>query len=307
MTPKNAAQLKAAAATLSWGASFVAIKIALRECAPLTVIWVRFLLGLPVLLCLAMFSERGLSREERFSLGRLRTALPGRAEWLPLSVLGFLGGPFHHLLQSTGLRTAQAATSAWIVSTIPVFIAILGWLFLKEHFGRKGVLGLLLAAIGVLAVVTKGHPERLFLVHGLGLGDFLVLLSAVNWAVFSVASRKFLGSSEPEKSTFWVMFLGWLQTSLLFVFSEHVQELAALSGAAWMSLLFLGVFCTGLAYAFWYDALRVLPASRVGVFMYLNPLSATAMAVMFLGETLTGATLAGVVAIFAGVWCVNSR
>lgn len=307
MTPKNAAQLKAAVATLSWGASFVATKIALRECAPLTIIWIRFLLGLPVLFLLAAFSERERLRQEGFTLGRLQSALPERREWLPLAVLGFLGVPFHHLLQSTGLRTAQAATSAWIVSTIPVFIAILGWLFLKERFGKRGVLGLLLAATGVLTVVTRGHPERLLLLQDLGAGDFLVLLSAVNWAVFSVASRKFLGSSGPEKSTFWVMALGWLQTSLLFVFSEHVLEPAALSGAVWTSLLFLGIFCTGLAYAFWYDALRSLPASRVGVFLYLNPLSATVVAAVFLGEVLTGATLAGVAAIFCGVWCVNSR
>ncbi len=139
-----------------------------------------------------------------------------------------------------------------------------GGLFLKERFGKRGVLGLLLAATGVLTVVTRGHPERLLLLQDLGLGDILVLLSAVNWAVFSVASRKLLGSSGPGKSTFWVMALGWLQTSLLFVFSEHVREPVALSGVVWTSLLFLGIFCTGLAYSFWYDALRTLPASKVG-------------------------------------------
>jgi len=70
-------------------------------------------------------------------------------------------------------------------------------------------------------------------------------------------------------------------------------------------VLFLGVFCSGLAYVFWYDALKSLPASRAGVLMYLNPASATVVAVAGLGEPLSVSVVTGALLITLGVWQVN--
>ena len=116
---------KGAAAAVSWGASFVAIKVALRTLSPLPLVWLRFGLGVGVL---SLFVLRE----------REKDPLSFR-EWLLVGLLGFLGVPFHHLVQSTGLKTAQAATSAWIISSMPVFIALLGALFLGERMGRRRI------------------------------------------------------------------------------------------------------------------------------------------------------------------------
>ena len=116
---------KGAAAAVSWGASFVAIKVALRTLSPLPLVWLRFGLGVGVL-SLFVLRER---EKDHLSF----------REWLLVGLLGFLGVPLHHLVQSTGLKTAQAATSAWIISSMPVFIALLGALFLGERMGRRRI------------------------------------------------------------------------------------------------------------------------------------------------------------------------
>lgn len=282
---------KGAAAAVSWGASFVAIKVALRTLSPLPLVWLRFGLGVGVL---SLFVLRE----------REKDPLSFR-EWLLVGLLGFLGVPFHHLVQSTGLKTAQAATSAWIISSMPVFIALLGALFLGERMGRRRVVGLVLAAAGVLLVVTRGDPKRLWMTDPGSFGDLLVLLSALNWAVFTVVSRGFLSRHRPAPMMFKVMASGWLMTTIPFLAYEAWSPIAGLDAGGWAAVLFLGVFCSGLAYVFWYDALKNLPASRAGVLMYLNPASATVVAVAGLGEPLSVSVVTGALLITLGVWQVN--
>ncbi|MCF7936950.1 MAG: DMT family transporter [Synergistales bacterium] len=282
--------LMAATAVVSWGASFTATKIALRGASPLTIIWIRFGLGIVILLPVLLGKGRSLPR--------------GR-EWLTCGLLGFLGVPVHQLLQTTGLKTAQAATSAWIISTMPVFIALLGFCLLGERLRRIGVLGIALAAGGVLLVVSNGDLAALKPGGAVGFGDFLIFCSAVNWAVYTVLSRRWLGGDNPTRTLLWAIILGWLMTTALYVLQGPTEELMSLSAATWWSLAFLGFLCSGLAYAFWNGALQILPASHAGVFMYLNPLSATAVAAVLLGEAVTWATLSGGAAILTGVWMVN--
>ena len=282
---------KGAAAAVSWGASFVAIKVALRTLSPLPLVWLRFGLGVGVL---SLFVLRE----------REKDPLSFR-EWLLVGLLGFLGVPFHHLVQSTGLKTAQAATSAWIISSMPVFIALLGALFLGERMGRRRIVGLVLAAAGVLLVVTRGDPKRLWMTDPGSFGDLLVLLSALNWAVFTVVSRGFLSRHRPAPMMFRVMASGWLMTTVFFLASRAWSPIAGLDAGGWAAVLFLGVFCSGLAYVFWYDALKSLPASRAGVLMYLNPASATVVAVAGLGEPLSVSVVTGALLITLGVWQVN--
>lgn len=288
---RSVALAKGAAAAVSWGASFVAIKVALRTLPPLPLVWLRFGLGVGVLGIFAAF------RREKDPLSV--------REWGLVLILGFLGVPFHHLIQSTGLKTAQAATSAWIISSMPVFIALLGRLFLGEEMSGRRWAGLALAACGVLLVVTRGNLDRLVARDPQSFGDLLVLLSALNWAVFSVLSRGFLQKHSAAPMMLKVMVSGWVMTTVLFLASGNLGPILRLDVTGWMAVLFLGVFCSGLAYVFWYDALRALPASRVGVLMYLNPAAATAVAVVGLGEPMTASVVSGAALIVLGVWQVN--
>jgi drug/metabolite transporter (DMT)-like permease len=288
---KLVAVLEATFTVIAWGASFIATKVALQDVSPASVVWLRFSMGVVILGAIL--------------LARGQWALPKPKEIGSYALLGFIGITFHQWLQSTGLVTAQASTTAWIVATTPVFIGLLGWLLLREKLGWIGIAGIVLAALGVLLVVSKGDLQALSTGNFGTSGDLLILISAPNWAVFSVLSRRLLQTSSPTRSMFYVMGFGWLFTSPLFFAGPGMADIARLTRDGWMGVGFLGIFCSGLAYFFWYDALSVLPASRAGAFLYLEPLVAVIVAAWLLSEPVYLASVLGGGVILLGVWLVN--
>jgi drug/metabolite transporter (DMT)-like permease len=104
---------------------------------------------------------------------------------------------------------------------------------------------------------------------------------------------------------FYVMSFGWLLASLLFLATNGFAEIGNLTVNGWMGVAFLGIFCSGLAYIAWYDALKALTTAQTGVFLYIEPLVAVVVAFFILGEAITAASVAGGAVILFGVWMVN--
>ena len=283
--------LKLIIAVILWGGSFIATKIALRDVSPLTLVWLRFAMGVVFLGAAARI--------------RRQLTLPGIKDLPYLALLGFIGITFHQWLQSTGLITSQASTTAWIVASIPVFTALIGWLVLHEKLSSMQILGIVLAGLGVLLVVTGGNFSKIFQGTIGKPGDFLILISAPNWAVFSVLSRRILKIRPAAWTMFYVMLFGWLFNGVLLAFGPGLSQIGALTVQGWAAVIFLGVLCSGLAYVFFYDALEVLPASEAGVFIYLEPLVAMIISALVLGELIGPAALIGGATILFGVWLVQ--
>src|ERR671924_2425534 len=121
-TSKVFTYVEALFAVIVWGASFIATKVALLSLSPITIVWLRFLIGVLILgLAVAL---------------RRQFTIPEKKEWGYFALLGFLGITFHQWLQSNALQTSEASTTAWIVATTPIFMALLGWALLKEGLGR---------------------------------------------------------------------------------------------------------------------------------------------------------------------------
>ena len=291
---KIIAYLEAVFAVVIWGGTFIATKIALQEVSPATIVWIRFAIGVVILGATV--------------LARKQFAIPERNDLAYLALLGFIGVTFHQWLQATGLQTAQATTTAWIVATTPVFIALLGWLVLKEKFGLVRILGIALAAFGVLLIVSKGNLVSLASGHFGTPGDFLIFISAINWAVYTILSRRELGRHPAARMLFFVMLFGWLFTTVwIFGFGPGLSEIPHISAGAWTAILALGVFGSGLAYIAYYDALQALPASQLGAFLNIEPLVTTLLAAAMIGEAITLLTLLGGAVIIFGVWLVNRK
>ncbi len=285
--------LEALFAVVVWGASFIATKIAVGQISPIAVVWIRFAMGIPIIfLAVAV---------------RKQFAFPKGNEWLYFALLGFLGISLHQWLQSNGLITAQATTTAWIVATTPMFIAILGWLALKEKLTPIQAGGIALATLGVLVVVSKGDFAGLAVGQFGTSGDFLILISSVNWAVFSILSRHGLKKHPSTRMTFWVMTIGWLITSVAFFAQGRTAEITMLDSRGWWAMIFLGIFTTGLAYIAWFDALSQLPAAQTGAFLFLEPPSSMVVAAIVLYEQVTWASILGGAVILIGIWLVNRQ
>lgn len=304
-SPSRKVRLGLLLAILFWGASFIATKVALREASPATIVCVRNALGF-VMLVLVVGRRGGLE------------TAPLRM--LPLlALLGFLGTTFHQWLQATGLRTASATVTAWIIAAIPIFVAILGRVFLGEALTVGRLAGIGLAAAGVLTVVSRGQPLQFLTGQAWSLGDLLIVASALNWAIYTIISKRALGgpprapgvaSRSPLRSVDLLLYgvgFGWVFSLPWLAVDGGWKALADLSAAGWGSLAFLGIACSGLGYLFWYDGLESVDATQVGSYLYLEPLVTMALAVPLLGEAITAAVMLGGGAVLVGVWLVNRR
>jgi drug/metabolite transporter (DMT)-like permease len=284
--------IEALLSVVLWGASFVATKAALAELSPLAVIVLRFAIGLAVIVGV-LARRRQLVAVRRADVG-----------WLAL--LGLNGITVHQMLQAQGLVTTTATNSAWIVATIPVFTAILARFVVGEAFGPLKVFGFALAAFGTILIVGRGDLTSTLPRH-VATGDWLMLISALNWAIFTAACKRIIDRYPPAVLIAYVMAFGWLMMLPPLALDGGWRAVAHLSAGGWVSVLFLGVGCSGLAYVFWYDALGQVDASVLASFIYLEPIVTVILAAILLGERMTWAVGAGGALIVAGVRLVNQR
>jgi drug/metabolite transporter (DMT)-like permease len=278
-------------AVVAWGISFVATKIALGELTPITLIFSRFALG--VVLLHGILVIRGQS------------LLPSRTHFASLALMGFVGVFVHQLLQVHGLQRTTAIRTGWLIGLIPIWSALLAATFLRERFGARKLLGLALGFAGAVLVVTRGRMSADFLALPQTAGDFLVLASTVNWAVYSVIGRGTLRVLGAPRATAGAMLFGWILLVPWYLREAGWTEYARLSPAGWAAVLFLGVVCSGFAYLFWYAGLEHLEASRVSAYLYIEPLVTLAAAVAVLGEPVAATTVGGGLLVLLGVWLVQ--
>jgi drug/metabolite transporter (DMT)-like permease len=217
------AQLKLVAAIAVWGGSFASTKIAVAEAAPIAVIWVRFLIASLILGIIA------------YKQGEL--SIPSWKDALEFLVLGFLGVTLNQWLQSAGLVTSEAATTAWILASTPVMMAILGWVFLNEKFGWYTIGGILLAAFGVILVASKGNLRAAFSGGFSQPGDILIIISAPVWAVYSILSCPVLKRHSAIKVTFYTFLFGWLLSNFQFISAAVWTEFSKLSPWGWTNVV----------------------------------------------------------------------
>ncbi|MEH7120907.1 DMT family transporter [Neobacillus vireti] len=289
--PSLTASLYALISISFWGVSFVSTKAVLEKLDPFSIIVLRFGIGALFLLLLLV-------------LKRIRLLVS--IKYLPhLIILGILGVFVHQILQATALLTINASSAGWLISLSPIFTVILSILFLHEKMTITRVVGMVLAITGVLLVTStrSGHSFQI----SINIGFFLMIMSTLNWAVYSVLLKSLRIPYPPLLVTFYMSLIGLILTTPFIIRSKGWESLALLNHTEWSHLLFLGVFVSGIAYWYWGKALKVLEASKVSMFLYLEPVSTLIAAVLLLQEKVLFISVAGGIIIIIGVIIVNGQ
>jgi drug/metabolite transporter (DMT)-like permease len=277
------------AAVFLWGGSFVAIKVALGGFEPLLIIFLRTFIGFSVLFPSLLLAEGW--------------TVPSRNELPVLILLGLIGVGIYQWLQAVGVRLTSASQSSWLTASAPVFMVLMGWFFLKEKIQGWQIIGLCLALGGGLLVVSGGVEFRL---NSTSLsGPIVVFASALVWAVYSVLGKHLVKDIHPLKLTFYSMLFGWVTLIPVMFFTDGCELPEQISIEEWLAVAFLGVGSTGLAYVFYFFALKGAEITMVAVIQYLEPLITVLLASWLVAERMTYAGLMGGLLILLGVWWVN--
>ncbi|NUU37301.1 DMT family transporter [Pseudomonas sp. C2B4] len=286
--------LKLASVTMIWGGTFVAGRFLADGVSPLFAASLRFLLASAALLLFLLLSRIPLAR-------------PNRRQWLQLALLGFFGIFFYNLCFFYGLHYINASRASLIVALNPAVIGLAAWLLFKERLSPAKVIGIVICIAGASLVIVSRNPQLLADNPDAWVGDLLILGCVLGWGIYSLCSRELTQSLGPVQTVTWSILLGTLMLWLTCAIRGEVRvdALTSLGPSQWLSLMYLGVLGSALAYIGYYDGIRKIGATRSGVFIALNPLTAVIFGALLLGEQLTLAMYVGGGLILAGIYLCN--
>jgi drug/metabolite transporter (DMT)-like permease len=228
------------------------------------------------------------------------------SNWRVMLLLSLLGVATYNTLNYTALQTTTATNSALINSVCTVLIIVVNFVLFRVHASAWQWAGVALSLAGTLVIVSRGDPAVL---AGLELvrGDVLLMVLALFWALYTACLRwrpreldalGFLGGT---------IVIGLLILAPLYIWEALNAQPVTLSPGVIAGVAYAGIFPSVLAYLFWNRGVAEVGANRAGQFLHLIPVFGTALAVVFLGETLKLFHLAGAVLIFAGIYLAAPR
>ncbi len=277
-------------AVILWGNSFIATKLALRELNPQTIILLRLIFGIALLVIFAIYTKKD------FTLN-----LKNHGAIFILALIAV----FHLWIQVTGLEYTSAASTGWIVGVTPVFMAILSIIFFKEKLSKTKIIGIIVAFSGLILLVSRSNMSNIKFIEQKG--DLMVLASAFTWSVYSLVNKKISLKYPPMMTILFLFIMMAVFISPFTVTRQSINAVIHLSLIGWVSILFLGIFCSGIAYVLWAKSLKELEATKVGSFLYLEPFVTVLSAWFILSETITLTIILSGLIITAGVILVNRK
>lgn len=277
-----------------WGGSSLAAKIALVQIPPMTLAFARFSLAAILLYALA-----GLLRVDL----RVR-----RQDWGLFWAMGGLGLAVTYILYYIGVGRTTAADAALLAAAEPVFLAALSIVLLHERLPAGKVVGIGCGLLGVILIVLRGGH----LMHGsASSGDMLIILGLVFESLAVIVGKRLVSRYPAVTVSTYQMLTGAIILGPFALF-EICQTGWRPSGGlsalpALISLLYLSLCCTVLAYTVWFTLLDRRDASELSVFLFVQPVVGAFLGVVFQHDPLTRATLVGAGLVLAGIALINRR
>ena len=293
MIPQRlAANAGAFVAAALFGASVVAVRVAVQDVPPLSLAVLRFGQGgLLLVVVLLLVGGRGMPR----------------VEYRDLPLLVLLGAVLFAVFPVTfnaSLRLIGASRGALLLATIPLWSALLARIARSERLVPRQVVGVFLSLGGVGLALVEGGVGRQGGLETLA-GDALMLVTAMCGAAYAVLAQRAFARYGALTVTTYAMVLGTLLLLPFGLAEGLVGILPRLDGQTVALLAFLGVFGGALGFFLWTFALTRLTPTQVAVYINLNPLVAMVLAAALLSERLTVAFAAGFGLVLLGVLLVN--
>lgn len=279
---------------LIWGINLAVMKMAIINIDPFVFNSVRLTLSACVL-GFCVWLENKKRRQPALS----KTTPSGLKKWLTIVAFAIFTGAVYQIIFIIGMHRTTAGNTALIMSSMPMWTAILAFIVLREKIGVAW-LGLMITFLGTLVVTLQ--KEAISLEAGNLEGNLLILLSALAWATGAVISRPMLNYVSPIRLAFYST-AGTLPLHYLMPVFFGTQDFDLVWEPEIMAcIIYSGVFSTGLAYAMWNYGVQQLGASHASVYQNLVPLIALVSAWFFLNETITLIQLVGGFMIIFGLF-----
>ena len=225
---------------------------------------------------------------------------------VPLLILCALTGvAINQMLFIGGLKLTRHINAALIATTIPVATFIASFLILKEKITRKKLAGILLG-IGGVVILTLYGKKFAYEKSGI-LGDVMIFINACSFGTFFVLVKTLMHKYHPITVTKWIFNFGFFFV-LPFGFHELINTpMNDFTLHVWMAIAYVLIGTTFLTYLLNTFALKLVGPSTVSIYVYLQPVIATVIALLLGKDELTIVKLAAGLMIFSGVFLVSKK
>jgi drug/metabolite transporter (DMT)-like permease len=234
--------------------------------------------------------------------GNLR--LERRSHYLYFALFSCFGVICNQLLFFKGLSLTTATNTSLLAVMIPVFAILVSVLIGNDNISRQKTLGVILAAGGVIYLID---PTNASFSSETTQGDILIILNCLSYGIYVAISKKLITHYGALKSIAWVFLFASLINVPVGLISLQSVDVSQVSLNSWLTLAGIVIFPTILAYYWNTWALARVEPSVVAVYIYLQPLIGTFLAVFVLGEDWKPRIFPAMVLIFTGVFLVTRK
>jgi len=284
-------EIELLAVVLFWGLNFVVVKLVLEVMHP-QVMNIFRLLGAAAVLCLIYWRR----------IQQTRAPFWGPLKLDPRAIirLSLIGWVLYQAAFITGLDYTSAGNGAIIMSSAPIWTALLSLVMGTEQLSAKAWTGLVVSIVGTATVVAFGTAE-IDLSSDLLIGNVIVLAAAILWGSYTALTRPVVQKHSPLSLTVIALLLCLPPLALLAIPYWNETDWERMTAVYWFAVFFSGALSTGIAIVFWNNAVRNLGASHTAAFGNLVPLIALVSGFFILGDPILPAQIIGGTLIIGGL------
>ena len=286
----------------SWGMAWAVGRILALGLPPMTGAWLRYVLTM--VLFYAWFAARALK-------GSQVNWLPsGRQTWRTLTLIAVTGVLGYQLFFMNGMSLTAAGDASLIITFNPIFTVLLAAPMLGQQITRRMFLGLFFGFIGV-AVVTGWSPNTDIPFDDRILGDFMILLAALCWAMTTNNTKRMMErrNGEQEATTLeivvWYSLIGTVLLTPLAAWETWQNGIPEPTVNDWYAIIYLAAISTVLAYYWFAIGVEKLGATAAASYIFLMPVFGVLGGVLLLDEKLGWTLFFGFILIVMGVRVVQ--
>ncbi len=226
-------------------------------------------------------------------------------DWKTFILCAVFGVAANQLLFFKGLSLTSPIHASLMMLLTPILVSVFAIFMLREKFSKRNVFGLLLGISGAASLVMMAGKDNI--ATNPLLGDFFILLNASSYAIYLVIAKPLMHKYRPIIVIRWVFLLG-----SIIVFPFGIQDFLAIEWnqftvANYVSVGFIVIGVTFFTYLWNIYALKILSPATAGAYIYLQPLFAAIIAMLFLGEQPSTVKLLSGILIFTGVYFVSKK
>ncbi|MDR1112892.1 MAG: DMT family transporter [Bacteroidales bacterium] len=278
-----------------WGGSFVFTNRLLKSISPVSLIFIRQIISsaLFIVICLLFFRK-----DLKIKLKDLKIVF----------AFSFFEPFLYFIFETYSLKYSDPTVVAIIVATIPLFTALLAIFYFKEQFSKINMLGAIVSILGIGIMLAPSFTNSHFSSTGMGLA-FGAVICAVCYGFFV---RKMTQGYNPAVIITYQNLIGALLFFPLFLFffnkNQFQAEYAALHHPLNLSyILILSIFCSAIAFMFFFQGIQKLGLGKANTFTNLIPVVTALLSFFIIGEQFPFYKIIGIIVVITGIFLVQKR